>query len=102
MIACCKELSDTVSSENDPIEYISKFREYCVNIADYFEPFEEFYFYGSTLQSISFCPFCGTKLPKSLRNKWFSSMDKLKIDASHEHLIPEEFRDDEWWKNRGY
>ena len=57
------------------------------------------------LREISNCPFCGTKLPSPLADKWFDVLeeeygitDPRNDDADK---VPPEFRTDEWWKKRG-
>ncbi len=55
---------------------------------------------GSSYLHILYCPFCGTKLPKSKRTSYFDLLEGLKINPWDNH-IPEEFKSDEWWKKRG-
>lgn len=53
-----------------------------------------------------YCPWCGKELPRSLRDEYFEilekeyGLDNYDIDDNPEQ-IPEEFKSDEWWKNRG-
>jgi len=61
----------------------------------------------NAVQGIIYCPWCNEKLPESLRNKWFDVLEKeYGLDdpdsKEQEKLIPEEFKTDAWWKNRGY
>jgi hypothetical protein len=55
---------------------------------------------GSSYMRILFCPFCGTKLPKSKRELYFSMLKKLGLNPFDDNL-PEKLRTDEWWKKRG-
>ena len=52
----------------------------------------------------AFCPYCGTKLPKSLLferdDELEKVLDKESCDITEDE-IPEEFKSDEWWKKRG-
>ena len=55
---------------------------------------------------ISFCPGCGKELPKSLQNEWYATLYKeYGIEGEHASIwnpmVPEEFKSDAWWKNRG-
>jgi hypothetical protein len=54
---------------------------------------------------ITFCPWCGTKLPVSLSDDWFDILeDEYDIeDPSDEDrkCVPPEFQTDEWWRKRG-
>ena len=54
-----------------------------------------------------YCSNCGTKLPDSLRDAWFTTLkqeygveDILNKDNKAQN-IPKEFLTDEWWKKRG-
>jgi len=49
-------------------------------------------------QEIWFCPWCASKLPKSLRNEWFDALEKMGIDPMEDE-IPAEYRDETWWKD---
>jgi len=45
--------------------------------------------------TISFCPFCGTKLPASKRDRWFDELEKLGFDEPlGEDNLPENFKSD--------
>jgi len=86
-IFCCNSLEEHVCS-NVSIRYIPKFREFGIVIDDG----------GSAMQVISFCPWCGAKLPNSLRDKWFDIVfDDLGFDAPDSPGIPSEMHSDEWW-----
>ena len=55
---------------------------------------------------LGYCPQCGAKFPKNLTNKWYKIMEKelgieYPTDPDKAHLIPEEYKTDEWWKKRG-
>lgn len=55
---------------------------------------------GESVVKINYCPWCGKKLPKNLKDQWFSLLDELGLEPGDEK-IPEEFTSDEWWKKRG-
>ena len=70
-----------------PFLYDPKFREYGLRILD-----------GGTSQiPVNYCPWCGKKLPTSLRDKWFAELKALKIDPGADK-IPEKYQTDEWYK----
>ena len=50
------------------------------------------------MRKIDFCPFCGTKLPSSLKTEWQSRIAEAGYDPNDEDL-PEDFLSDRWWKN---
>lgn len=53
-----------------------------------------------------YCPWCGKKLPSSLRDTYYDilekeyTLDNYDINDNPEK-IPQEFKSDEWWKKRG-
>lgn len=51
---------------------------------------------GTSSIGLTFCPWCGQKLPSSLRDAWFDEMDRLGIGPFGEH-IPAEFSDERWY-----
>jgi hypothetical protein len=52
---------------------------------------------GSSLTLINFCPWCGSKLPESKRDRWVEELEKLGFtDPFLRDDIPEEFKTDEW------
>ena len=83
-----------------PIYYDSTYREYYIPLLKKNRNII------TAAQCIDYCPWCGTKLPKSVREEWFDILEKeYGIDHprydEQEKLIPEEFKTDEWWKKRG-
>lgn len=71
--------------EGFPLSYINKFREYGID-----------YPHTDSFQIISFCPWCGEKLPDPLRDKWFDELDKLGLEPGDN--LPDDLLSDEWWK----
>lgn len=57
------------------------------------------------VQNLERCLLCNKKWPKCLGQTWLRTIKKeLGFDGGREtndHLIPAEFRTDEWWKKRG-
>jgi hypothetical protein len=52
----------------------------------------------------TFCPWCGHKLPSSLRGLYFDKVDEAGIDIDFLtplEELPEPFRDDKWWRDDG-
>ncbi len=87
---CCDELRRAVLDGNLPLIYIAKFREFGIRILDG----------GSSFIQLRFCPWSGTKLPESLRDRWFDTLESLGIDPTAES-IPPEFLDERWYSNNG-
>ncbi|HEY1189121.1 MAG TPA: hypothetical protein VGE74_15815 [Gemmata sp.] len=49
---------------------------------------------------IRFCPWCGTRLPASLRDEWFAELERHGIDPSAGE-VPAAFRSSAWWAGAG-
>ena len=95
---CCDDMTRAVSSSCDVhqdrfdcpdalVQYLPKFDEYGIIVHDG----------GTAVSGIRFCPWCGTQLPDSKRDRWFDELARRGIDADSED-IPSEFRSDEWWQ----
>lgn len=94
---CCTTMTEAVAREcplhpdrfacpDALIEYISKFDEYGIIIHDG----------GSAISTILFCPWCGSALPESKRDRWFEELERLGLDPSADD-IPMQFQSDMWW-----
>jgi hypothetical protein len=68
------------------LAYSPKFDEYGMIIHDG----------GSSTVQILFCPWCGTKLPDSKRDRWFDELEAQGIDPTSSS-IPEVYQTDKWW-----
>jgi hypothetical protein len=79
-------MKDASISDESGIVYIPKFREYGVKVLDG----------GTSFLEINYCPWCGNKLPESLRDEWFEILDSLDIDPAADE-IPEKFLNDHWY-----
>lgn len=97
---CCQEMDAAIKLDCDThediyscpdvlISYIPKFDEYGIFIRDG----------GSSVSSISYCPWCGHTLPESKRDSWFDALEALGFDDPSEQDIPEEFNSSAWYKN---
>jgi hypothetical protein len=75
------------------ITYIDYTREHAVD-----------YRHDSSVQVISFCPWCGSKLPDGLRAKWGETLESLEIFDPYgddREKVPNEFWTEQWWIERG-
>lgn len=50
----------------------------------------------TSVSGIGFCPWCGARLPGSLRDRWFEEVEALGIDPGGDE-VPERFRSSAWW-----
>ena len=85
---CCEDLRNAVENEDIALTYTSKFREYGIPILDG----------GSSRLKIRYCPWCGKKLPDSLRNQWYDELERLGIDPE-EDTVPEKFNNEQWYRD---
>jgi hypothetical protein len=85
-VHCCEEMTRHVSGGEVAIVLNRRFREVGIRILDG----------GSSVQLISFCPWCGSKLPSSLREQWFDEIEALGVDPAT-GPIPSKYQSDEWW-----
>ena len=84
---CCEQMRRHV--EDGIIIYDDRYRQYDIVIDDNGQT--------RTLQKIDFCPWSGTQLPLSLRDKWFDELLELGIDPLNDP-IPEPYRTSAWRK----
>lgn len=92
-IFCCAQMSKHLHENEVAITYNPKFRSFAIKVLDG----------GGSVQSISFCPWCGSKLPEDLSEKFFNELSlTLSKDATLFDIdnAPDEFKTDEWWKKR--
>lgn len=94
---CCEEICSHLFRFNKKTSeihfgYYSVFREYFV---DYKES------HGGGIQLVNYCPWCGNKFPKGLRDEWFDTLKKdynIETDIGEYKQrtdIPPEFKSDE-------
>jgi uncharacterized protein DUF6980 len=95
---CCEDMLREATRECDThlnrydcpdclIHYSPKFREYGLIIHDG----------GTASLRIRFCPWCGARLPESLRDEWFAEMERRGLDPAGESEMPAEFQSAAWW-----
>ena len=87
---CCDEMNFHLSAGEIAVCHLPEFREYSILYLDG----------GSSSQLINYCPWCGTRLPKSLRDEWFDEVFALGLEPDDPKL-PERYKSDEWYRNKG-
>ena len=97
---CCKMMEHQLSQKCDlhanPFE--------CPDVLIHYSPqFDEFGLIvhdgGGSSITISFCPWCGRKLPESKREKWFDELEALGFDEPlFDERIPERYKSDAWYR----
>lgn len=98
---CCSEMTSALEIECDEhsgdgfacsdvvLSFSPMFREYGIQLD------------GNSSLTIDFCPWCGKKLPHSLRNLWFERMDAFGLDNPFDEdreRVPEAYKSAEWWQ----
>ena len=91
---CCVFMSKFLKDSRVGIYYDPTIRLYTIFIPT-----------SGSYQGIYNCPWCGHKLPYNLIDTYEETLKReYNIDdlysRDQEKLIPEEFKTDEWWKNR--
>ncbi|MFN8523152.1 MAG: hypothetical protein U0821_08605 [Chloroflexota bacterium] len=88
----CERMLQAISSEDDIIRYSDRYRRYGIVIHDGTE----------SVLVIQYCPFCGSRLPEPLDDKWFDLFYAMEEDLEPYDLnVPVEMRDGTWWRRRG-
>jgi hypothetical protein len=70
------------------IAYSPQFDEYGLMIHDG----------GTSRVLIAFCPFCGSRLPQSKRERWFAELERRGVHDPWAEPVPAGFESDEWWR----
>jgi hypothetical protein len=83
---CCDAMTHAVSASDVPVIYRASFREWGVSLVDG----------GTSALAITFCPWCGERLPASLRAAWFDRVESLGLEPGDPE-IPIELASDRWW-----
>ena len=83
---CCEQMKLAVTSDEVPIVYEPKFREYGIRVLDG----------GTSNIELLYCPWSGHKLPTSLRDQWFDELERRGIDPVTGD-VPAEFSDERWY-----
>lgn len=102
---CCEDMKNNVWMPNQPnigeiaLCYSAIFNEYGLLNSDYL--FNEDSLLCSDYLSmvpIGYCPWCGSRLPNSLRERWSSELESLGYKPPLcDDTIPIEYRSDAWW-----
>jgi hypothetical protein len=86
----CELMNLFIDDPKVPIEYYPIMREYRLHLK-----------HSPGKQGIYYCPWCGSKLPESLRDSYFETLENLYGEDFSRDNAPAEFQTDEWWKKRG-
>lgn len=100
LLHCCKLMTDMIGDKRFPVEYGPRFREYAISEVKNGKR-------GIVHQGLFHCPWCGQKLPESLRNEWFDIIEAMGLDdidtfsdIEDDPRIPEDMKSDAWWRKQ--
>ena len=85
----CEQHADVFACPDALIVYTPQFDKYGIIIHDG----------GSASITIHYCPWCGTTLPDSKRDRWFDELAALGFDDPVMQPIPEAFMSDAWYQD---
>ena len=83
----CEQHPDPSDCPDHLVSYSAKFDEYGLVIHDG----------GSAVICITFCPWCGQRLPESQRDRWFAELESQGINP-WEDDVPERYLSDAWFR----
>ena len=84
--AVCDRHPDRQDCPDALVGYTPRFREYGLIVHDG----------GTSSVGIRFCPWCGSRLPESLRDRWLDELERRGFDPWGEE-VPAEFMSSAWW-----
>jgi hypothetical protein len=84
----CDGMRRAIEDANSPVAYWSEFREFGIELRG-----------QEAIDEIEYCPWCGNKLPSSLRDEYLNRLEELKLEPGDRNL-PIQFRSDAWWRLR--
>jgi hypothetical protein len=80
----CDQHPDPFDCPDSVVSFNPKFREHGLIIHDG----------GGAVYGIAFCPWCGSRLPESLRDRWFDELERRGIDNPDD--APPDMLTDAW------
>ncbi|MDR2441235.1 MAG: tetratricopeptide repeat protein [Planctomycetaceae bacterium] len=87
---CCDSMYSHLLGGDVAISYIKKYREYGIKVLDG----------GTSVQVLHYCPWCGSKLPESLRDEWFNTLRDMGYENPLDDDVPISYCSDLWWKDK--
>jgi len=97
----CDLLKHSFADNRDMIAYLPQTREYGVRILDLDEPVD---YQPIRIMPIHYCPWCGDKLPSSLREEWETRLKAEGLEPDDPCIptnLPEHWGTDQWWRAEG-
>jgi len=106
MNQCCIALANAIQEEDNSIFYKPFLREYYLKRLPVFADGKLVYDNRDVVDTLRYCPWCGTEFPKSLRDEWADEVEKKFsvesiLDKEELKKVPEEYMTEEWWRKKG-
>jgi hypothetical protein len=86
----CNLHTDRFDCPDALLNYSARFDEYGIIIHDG----------GGSVMEIYFCPWCGSKLPDSKRDRWFEELESLGYSPDDDENIPAAYFDARWYSKK--
>lgn len=83
---CCRDMASAIAKIEGPAYYDPQLRKWYVD------------------WPIAFCPWCGTELPSELECEWVDEHQRRGLPpggSTDDEDLPEDMKDDRWWKAAG-
>ncbi|MEQ9458534.1 MAG: hypothetical protein RIM33_14535 [Alphaproteobacteria bacterium] len=93
----CETMAGAMSHVCTMITYIPWTREYGIRKLAWHRYVD---YQPIRMVKIDYCPWCGTKLPSSLKQAWYDQLSLMRIDPNH-NFVPPYMLSDKWWRILG-
>ena len=84
----CDAHPDLADCPDALVAYSARFDDYGLRIHDG----------GGAVVSISHCPWCGARLPRSRRAEWFRRLEELGFEDPLSQEVPADYMTSRWWQ----
>jgi hypothetical protein len=89
---CCDRMRQAVTTDDMPVFYRPQFRSWNIEQQDGL----------GTRWRIRYCPWSGNDLGDGLSQQWLDEVKRRGLDpTAPEEDLPDDLRDDRWWKTLG-
>lgn len=92
---CCEAMDDAIDFDCDKHKHPWECADSLILYNEVFDEYGLVMHDGSTAYVLLVhCPWCGTKLPESARERWIAAIDSMGLDPAGE--VPIAFRSNSW------